>query len=87
MKTDTRIMHRKEEREGPRHCPSRLWAPAVVQPADAVSSVDFSFPSNTGAEDEGAENFSRWLGSYGEDDLNNDNIWSSTMKSTPSTIY
>ena len=31
MKTGTRIMHRKEEREGPRPCPSHLWAPAVVQ--------------------------------------------------------
>lgn len=35
MKTGTRIMHRKEEREGPRPCPSHLWAPAVVQPGEA----------------------------------------------------
>ena len=51
MKTGTHIMHREEEREGPRPCPSCLWAPAVVQPGDALSSVDFSFPSNKGAED------------------------------------
>lgn len=87
MKTGTRIMHRKEEKEGPRHCPSRLRAPAVVQPGDVVRIVDFSFPHNKGQKTEGAGNFSRGLGIYGEDDLNNDNIQSSTMKSIPSMTY
>ena len=44
-------------------------------------------PATKGQKTEGAGNLSRRLGIYGEDDLNNDNIWSSTMKSIPSMIY
>ena len=52
---------------------------------DAVSSVPF--PRNKGQNTKGAGNFSRRLGIYGEDDLNDDNIRSSTMRSVPSMTY
>ena len=64
-------------------CGLPLWSSQVMLSAAWISPS----PATKGQKTEGAGNLSRRLGIYGEDDLNNDNIWSSTMKSIPSMIY
>ena len=67
MKKGTHITQRKEEREGPRSRPSRLWAPDVVQRGEGCQRRGFLLPRQQRAEGGGSGNFSRELGIYAED--------------------